>query len=252
MRFKGKNVLVTGAGHGIGLAIAQAFIDAGAHVAVNDIDSERITSALQVLGNNSCAFSGDVAVPEEARAVVLKTERALGGIDIAVSNAGIFPSQPFLEMAVDDWDRVMAVNVRGSFLICQAAAQAMVKNKRSGVIITISSGSARFARLGAAHYCASKAAVVMLTRVMALELAQYKIRVNTVSPGIVDIPGGQPLEASYKTAMTKMVPWGRMGRPEDVAQAVLLVCDPAADYITGQVIPVDGGLSSGRFGIPTS
>jgi len=92
----------------------------------------------------------------------------------------------------------------------------------------------------------------MLTRVMALELAPYKIRVNSVSPGIIDISGGQSLTEDYKRAMTRMVPWGRMGRPEDVAKIVLLVSDPAAEYMTGQVIPVDGGLSSGRFGIPTS
>ena len=155
-------------------------------------------------------------------------------------------------MDVGDWDRVMAVNLRGTFLICQAAARLMVEHKNPGIITTISSGSARFARLGAAHYCASKAAVVMLTRVMALELAPYRIRVNSVSPGIIDVAGGPPLSESYKEAMTRMVPWGRMGRPEDVANVVLLVCDPAAEYLTGQVIPVDGGMSSGRYGIPAS
>lgn len=252
MRFQGKKVLITGAGHGIGLAIARAFKDEGARLAINDIDSVRIKQALRMLGNTSFGFPGDVADSKDARKVVSKAELELGGLDIVVSNAGIFPSDPFLEMDVNDWDRVMAVNARGMFLICQAAAQAMVKSKRKGVIITISSGSARFARIGSAHYCASKAAVVMLTRAMALELAPYKIRVNSVSPGIIDIPGGQPLTEDYKRAMTRMVPWGRMGRPEDVAKIVLLVSDPTAEYMTGQVIPVDGGLSSGRFGIPTS
>ena len=146
----------------------------------------------------------------------------------------------------------MAVNARGTFLTCQAAAQRMVKKMQAGVIVTISSGSARFARAGSAHYCASKAAVVMLTRVMALELAPFGIRVNSVSPGIIDVPGGQHLSESYKQAMTRMVPWGRMGSPGDGANVVLLVCDPAAEYITGQVIPVDGGLSSGRYGISFS
>ncbi|UCE53011.1 MAG: SDR family oxidoreductase [Desulfobacterales bacterium] len=252
MRFQEKKVLVSGAGHGIGLAISRAFIDEGARVAINDIDSDRVAEALETIGNTSYGFPGDVADAQEARAVVSKAGLELGGLDIVVSNAGIYPSHPFLEMDVNDWDRVMAVNIRGTFLICQAAAQLMVQKKQEGVIITISSGSARFARVGSAHYCASKAAVVMLTQVMALELAPHRIRVNSVSPGIIDVPGGQPLSESYKQAMARMVPWGRMGRPEDVANVVLLVSDPKAEYMTGQVIPVDGGLSSGRYGIPVS
>jgi NAD(P)-dependent dehydrogenase (short-subunit alcohol dehydrogenase family) len=252
MRFQGKKVLVTGAGHGIGLAIAQAFVAEGARVAVNDINTQGIDRALVILGANSFGVPGDVADGQEAHSVVSNAVMEIGDLDIVVSNAGIYPSHPFLEMDINDWDRVMAVNVRGTFLVCQAAARRMVKKKQKGVIVTISSGSARFARVGSAHYCASKAAVVMLTRVMALELAPHGIRVNSVSPGIIDVPGGQPLSEAYKQAMTRQVPWGRMGSPKDVANAVLLVCDSAAEYITGQVIAVDGGLSSGRYGIPVS
>ena len=252
MRFQEKKVLVTGAGHGIGRAIARAFIGEGALVAINDIIPDRVAAVVEKLGSHCCGVAGDISDTEEARSVVSRAAGELGGMDIVVSNAGLYPSHAFLEMEINDWDRVMAVNVRGTFLICQAAAQRMVENKQAGVIVTISSGSARFARVGSAHYCASKAAIVMLTRVMALELAPYRIRVNSVSPGIIDIPGGQPLSETYKAAMTRMVPWGRMGNPEDVANVVLLVSDPAAEYMTGQVIPVDGGLSSGRYGIPVS
>ena len=252
MRFQEKKVLVTGAGHGIGRAIARAFIGEGALVAINDIIPDRVAAVVEKLGSHCCGVAGDISDTEEARSVVSRAAGELGGMDIVVSNAGLYPSHAFLEMDINDWDRVMAVNVRGTFLICQAAAQQMVKNKQAGVIVTISSGSARFARIGSAHYCASKAAIVMLTRVMALELAPYRIRVNSVSPGIIDVPGGQPLSEAYKQAMTLMVPWGRLGRPEDVANLVLLVSDPAAGYMTGQVIPVDGGLSSGRYGIPVS
>lgn len=252
MRFEENKVLVTGAGHGIGLAIVRAFKDEGARVAVNDIIPDRVAAVVEKLGSHCCGVTGDVADTAEAQSVVSQAEGKLGGLDIVVSNAGLFPSHAFLEMDISDWDRVMAVNVRGTFLICQAAAQLMVKQKHGGVIVTISSGSARFARVGSAHYCASKAAVVMLTRVMALELAPHNIRVNSVSPGIIDVPAGQPLSDAYKATMTNMVPWGRMGTPEDVANVVLLVSDPAAEYMTGQVIPVDGGLSAGRYGIPTS
>lgn len=252
MRFQDKRVLVTGAGHGIGLAVARAFAGEGARVVVNDINPDRVAAAVEKLGSPCFGIAGDVAATKEARSIVSHAKREFGGLDIVVSNAGIFPSHAFLEMNISDWDRVMAVNIRGTFLICQAAARLMVKQKQEGVIVTISSGSARFARVGSAHYCASKAAVVMLTRVMALELAPYRIRVNSVSPGIIDVPGGQPLSDSYKTAMTRMVPWGRMGSPEDVANVVLLASEPAAEYVTGQVIPVDGGLSSGRYGIPVA
>jgi len=252
VRFQEKKVLVTGAGHGIGLAVAQAFIGEGARVAINDIIPDRVAAVVEKLGSHCCGVAGDISDTEEARSVVSRAAGELGGMDIVVSNAGIYPSHPFLEMDVNDWDRVMAINVRGTFLICQTAAQLMVKQKHEGVIVTISSGSARFARVGSAHYCASKAAIVMLTRVMALELAPHGIRVNSVSPGIIDVPGGQPLSDNYKQAMTRMVPWGRMGCPEDVANVVLLVSEPAAEYMTGQVIPVDGGLSSGRYGIPVS
>jgi 3-oxoacyl-[acyl-carrier protein] reductase len=252
VRFQDKSVLVTGAGHGIGLAVARAFAGEGARVVVNDINPDRVAAAAEKLGSQCFGIAGDVAVTKEARSIVSHAKREFGGLDIVVSNAGIFPSHAFLEMDISDWDRVMAVNIRGTFLICQAAARLMVKQKQEGVIVTISSGSARFARVGSAHYCASKAAVVMLTRVMALELAPYRIRVNSVSPGIIDVPGGQPLSDSYKTAMTRMVPWGRMGSPEDVANVVLLASEPAAEYVTGQVIPVDGGLSSGRYGIPVA
>lgn len=252
LRFQGKKVLVTGAGHGIGQAVARAFAGEGARVAVNDINPDRVAAVVEQLSSRCCGCVGDVADTEEAGSVVFRAAAELGGLDIVISNAGIFPSHAFLEMDTSDWDRVMAVNTRGTFLICQAAARLMVEQKNPGVIVTISSGSARFARVGSAHYCSSKAAVVMLTRVMALELAPYRIRVNSVSPGIIDVPGGQPLSDTYKTAMTRMVPWGRMGSPEDVASVVLLASDPAAEYMTGQVIPVDGGLSAGRYGIPVA
>ena len=252
MRFQEKKVLVTGAGHGIGRAIARAFIGEGALVAINDIIPDRVAVVVEKLGSHCCGVAGDISDTEEARSVVSRAAGELGGLDIVVSNAGLYPSHAFLEMDINDWDRVMAVNVRGTFLICQAAAQLMVKQKHEGVIVTISSGSARFARVGSAHYCASKAAVVMLTRVMALELAPCRIRVDTVSPGIIDVPGAQPLSETYKAGMTRMVPWGRIGNPEDVANVVLLVSDPAAEYMTGQVIPVDGGLSAGRYGIPVA
>lgn len=253
MRFADKRVLVTGAGHGIGLATARAFLAQGARVVLNDVDGERLRAAVAELGSDlATGIQADVSRPDEAADMVETAVRTAGGLDIVVSNAGIYPSHRFLDMSFADFQRVMDINVAGTFLVCQAAARAMVAAQQGGCIVTISSGSARFARIGAAHYCASKAAVVMLTRTMALELAPHRIRVNSVAPGIIAVPGGPPLTPAYQQAMTAMVPWGRMGTPEDVAVAVLLVAEPGAEYLTGQVIPVDGGLSAGRYGIPIS
>lgn len=259
MRFGGMRVLVTGAARGIGLAIVRAFLAEGAAVGLNDIDEAGLASAMESLRSESgstrpavAALPGDVTDPSAAGSIVERAVRELGGLEVLVSNAGVYPSRPFLEMPVEEYDRVMNVNARGTFLVCQAAARAMVASGTRGSIVTISSGSARFARAGAAHYSASKAAVVMLTRTMALELAPHGIRVNSVSPGPIHAEGGPTLAEEYVRAISTQIPMGRVGTPEDVAAVVLLAADPTAGYMTGQVLPVDGGLTAGRFGLPTS
>lgn len=252
MRFEGKRVLVTGAAHGIGLAIARAFVEAGARVALADVDREGLAAAVDDLGDAASMHPGDVRNAADVERTVAEAEARHGGLDVVVSNAGVYPSDPFLDLDEDAWDRVMDVNAKGCFLVCRAVARRMVAAGTPGAIVTIASGSARFAREGAAHYCASKAAVVALTRVMALELARHGIRANAVSPGLIDVPGGPQLSEGYTQAMTRMIPAGRMGRPEDVARAVLFVAHPDADYMTGEVVSIDGGLSAGRYGIPTS
>lgn len=250
--FRDRGVLVTGAARGIGFAIARAFLERGARVALNDRDEAALQAAVAQLPGEPLAVAGDVREPEAVEAFVAHAAAGLGRLDVVVSNAGIYPSQAFLEMTPQQWDEVMAVNARGAFLVCQAAARRMVAQEHSGSIVAIGSGSARFAREGAAHYCASKAALEMLVRVMALELARYRIRVNAVSPGVIDVPGGPSLAADYLEAVVRRIPWGRLGRPEDVAEVVVLVCDPRAEYLTGEIIAVDGGLAAGRFGLPRS
>lgn len=250
--FGGSRVAVTGAAGGIGLAIARSFHEAGARVALADVDAARVAAAAENLGPGAEAAAVDVRDPDQVEAWAAAIERTWGGLDVLVSNAGVYPAAPFLEMTPAAWDDVLDVNLRGTFLVCQRFARGMVARGGGGAIVTIASGSARFARVGAAHYGASKAGVVALTRAMALELAPHRIRVNAVSPGIVDVPDGPPLAPGYREAMTAMVPAGRMGTPQDVASVVLMVADPAAAYLTGQDIRVDGGLSAGRYGIPTS
>jgi NAD(P)-dependent dehydrogenase (short-subunit alcohol dehydrogenase family) len=250
--FEGARVVVTGAAHGIGRAVAEAFHARGARVALLDMNQDALAETCAALGERASGVVADVGDPASLASGMARAIDDLNGVDVAVANAGIYPSCPALELTAEAWDRVMDVNARGAFLTCQAAGRAMVESGRGGTIVTMASGSARFAREGAAHYCASKAAIVMLTRVLALELARHGIRVNAVSPGIIDVPGGPTLAPEYKSTMTRAVPQERPGAPSDVAAAVLALADPDLAYVTGQILAVDGGLSAGRYGIPIS
>lgn len=166
-------VVITGAASGIGLGIAQAFHAAGGRVALGDLHKDTVECAAAVLGGDR-VFPGVVDVRDEksVQAFFAGSERALGPVTVTVANAGIFPNCPVLDMSVEEWDRVMETNLRGTFLTCQAGARSMTADGRPGKIITISSGAHASARLGGAHYCASKAGVVMFTKVLAMELAE--------------------------------------------------------------------------------
>ena len=156
-------------------------------------------------------------------------------------------------MQVDEWDRVMETNVRGVFLTCRAAARRMVAAGTAGKLITISSGAYASGRPGAAHYCASKAAVVMFTKVLALELAAARINVNCIAPGFVKVDSEMsPLTEEYVTTISRGIPWGRQGTPHDIASAALFLASPYADYVTGEVLAVNGGTSAGRAHLPFS
>jgi 3-oxoacyl-[acyl-carrier protein] reductase len=252
--FTDQVVVVTGAGAGIGQGIAAAFHAAGARVALGDVREAPLKRAAAALGPDR-VFAQAVDVRDEGSvtAFVAAAEKLLGPVAAVVANAGIYPNTPVIDMDVEEWDRVMETNVRGVFLTCRAAARTMVARGTPGKIITISSGAYASGRPGAAHYCASKAAVVMFTKVLALELATARINVNCIAPGFVRVDSEvSPLTEEYVTALTRGIPWGRQGTPRDIANAALFLASPYADYVTGEVLAVNGGTSAGRSHLPLS
>jgi 3-oxoacyl-[acyl-carrier protein] reductase len=252
--FSNAMVVVTGAGAGIGQGIAQAFHAAGGRVALGDVRKDAAQAVAAGLGGER-VFAGavDVRDAKSVQAFFAAAERALGPVTIAVANAGIYPNCPVLDMTVEEWDRVMETNMRGVFLTCQAAARSMTAGGRPGKIITISSGAYASGRAGASHYCASKAGVVMFTRVLAMELAERRIHVNCIAPGYIKVDSGtSPLTSDYEAAIMKNIPWGRAGTPADIAQAALFLASPAADYVTGETLSVNGGAMAGRAYLPLS
>ena len=209
-------VLVTGAGAGIGSGIAKAFHDAGARVALGDVRESAVARSAAKLGSSARIYTRTVDVRDaRSTAEFLEgAERALGPVTVAVANAGIYPNTPVLEMTTEEWDRVMETNVRGVFLTCQAAARSMVAHGTRGKIITLSSGAAQSGRQGASHYCASKAGVVMFTKVLALEMARHKINVNCIAPGLIEVEGEvSPLTREYVDTLTRSIPWGGSASP---------------------------------------
>jgi NAD(P)-dependent dehydrogenase (short-subunit alcohol dehydrogenase family) len=245
----GRVAIVTGAGHGIGRGIAAAFAASGASVVVADRDIERAEAVAAALD----VRDGAVALPAEVdvrshtlvEAMVERAVAELGGIDVLINNAGVYPNSPVVEMSEDEWDAVFDTNVKGMFLVSRAVARRMIARGKGGRIVNISSGAAESGRVGAAHYCASKAAVNMFTKVLALELAPHDIMVNAVGPGLIDVPDWN-LNQQYIDAIVNANPLRRMGTPEDIAHAVLYLASPGTTYTTGSILYVDGGSLAGR------
>ena len=254
--FAGKVALVTGAARGIGHGIAGSFARAGAGVAVADYaaDSAATTSAQLAAetGSPTLPVAVDVRDAASVAAMVDSTLKHFGRIDVLVNNAGVYPNSPVLEMDEAEWDAVFETNVKGAFLVCRAVGRAMIDRGEGGRIVNISSGAAVSGRRGGAHYCASKAALNMFTKVLAIELAPHKITVNAVAPGIIEVERTGDLAPEYVEAILSTLPAGRIGTPADVANAVLFLASPASTFITGAILNVDGGSTAGRTGLPFS
>src|SRR6267142_2384308 len=245
MRLRGKVALVTGAQQGIGRGIALAFAREGADVGVNYLDdrgaAEKVAQEIQPAGRRAVLVRADVAQARDAQAMVAQVLAELGGLDVLVNNAGVYPRVPFLEMREIDWDLVLDVNLKGGFFCAQAAAGAMIAGGRHGSIINLASQAIRGAVRGV-HYSASKGGVVAMTRAMALELAPRGIRVNAIAPGLTDT--AQPRYGNSEeelAAMATAVPLGRMAQPDDIASVAVFLASDDARHVTGQTVHVNGG-----------
>jgi len=245
MRLSGKVALVTGAQQGIGRAIAVALAGEGADVAVNFLDDraagEGVAGLVRGLGRKAIAVEGDVARIRDVEAMVAAVGSALGPPDILVNNAGVFPRSEFLELAEREWDHVLGVNLKGSFLCAQATARAMVAAGRPGAIVNISSSAIRGDARGV-HYSASKAGVLGLTRAMALALAPHRIRVNAIAPGLTNT--AQPRYGNTEeqiAARAREIPLGRMAEPEEIARIAVFLASDDAGWMTGELVHVNGG-----------
>jgi NAD(P)-dependent dehydrogenase (short-subunit alcohol dehydrogenase family) len=250
-----RSVFVTGAADGIGRGIATHFASSGDRVVLFDYDAEKLartTDALRAAGGTVVGVPGDVRQASHVEAAVQRAVADHDGLDIVVSNAAVYPNTPVVDMEEAEWDRVLDTNLKGSFLVVREAGRQMIKQGRGGKICLISSGAYRSARRGAAHYCASKAGLVLLAQTLALELAEHRINVNVIAPGFIEVGLRPGVSVPYREQIKHDIPWGRFGTPDEIAQSVAFLCAPEAEFITGTVLSVDGGSSAGRFHLPIS
>lgn len=249
----GKVALVTGGGRGIGRGISLALARAGADVAVNYVGhqgaAKGVMAEVEAMRRRSMVVQADVSRKTEVEAMVAAVVRELGGVDILVNNAGVLTFEPFLEMKEETWDRLLAVNLKGQFLVAQAVARGMVKRRRGRIInmASIASGQVGVGYPNIAHYCASKGGVIAMTEVMALELSPLGINVNAIAPGIIgtDMTRDMLGNEGARGILMQRIPKGRLGAPEDVAAMAAFLASDESDYCTGATFYVDGGWLAG-------
>lgn len=246
-RLAGKVAIVTGAAAGIGRATAARLVAEGARVVATDLDAAGLESLAHDVGGTLVTQTADVASEEDTRATVALAESRYGGLDVLVANAGIIPLGTLADSSLDDWDQVMSIDGRGMFLSCKYAVEAMRRTGRGGAIVCLSSISGMAGQRGQATYGPAKFVATGLTKHLAVELAEHGIRVNAVAPGTIntervrqlpDEPGGP----EYLEAIVAQHPMGRLGEPAEVAAAIAFLASDDASFITGAVLPVDGGF----------
>ncbi|UCD70501.1 MAG: 3-oxoacyl-[acyl-carrier-protein] reductase [Syntrophobacterales bacterium] len=244
MNLEGKVALITGGAQGIGKVTALLLASNGAAVAVSDINMEgalETVKEIEGLGRRGLALEGDVSNPADAERIVTATVEQLGGIDILVNNAGITRDRLLLRMTEEDWDAVLNVNLKGTFNCTKAAVKHMIKRK-SGKVVNIASVVGEMGNAGQANYAASKAGIIGLTKAIAREYAQRGINVNAIAPGYIETPMTEALAEKVRDELRGQIPMERLGIPLDVANAVYFLVSDASNYITGQVLNVNGGI----------
>jgi NAD(P)-dependent dehydrogenase (short-subunit alcohol dehydrogenase family) len=244
MNVEDRVAIVTGSGQGIGTGLARTLASRGAKVVVNDIVAEHAEAAVSTIaasGGEAIEMVADVATTEGAEAVVARAVDAWGRVDILVNNTGITRDVWLVKMSDDDWDDVVRVNLRSQFLCARAVAPGMME-RQYGRIVNIGSRAALGAA-GQANYSASKGGVISFTRALALELARFQVTVNCVAPGLVDTELFRKSREDIQERLIKTIPMGRVGTPDDIAQAVLSFACDEASYVTGQVLYVCGARS---------
>ena len=237
----GKNAIVTGSTRGIGRAVAQALADAGARVAVVGRDKSKASEIANQVGNGAQGFGCDVADTAQVSQLIADVEKEFGGIDILVNNAGITRDNLVMRLKDEDWDEVLNANLRGAFAAIRAVSRGMMK-KRSGRIINMASVVGLNGNKGQANYAASKAGLIALTKSVAKELGSRGILVNAIAPGFIETEMTDAMTPEARSALNGLIPLERLGKPEDVASAVVFLASDHASYITGQVLVVDGGM----------
>ena len=242
MELQGQVALVTGGSRGIGLAIAEELANAGAKIAVVARDEARAQAAAQGLpGEGHRGYGCDVADPEAVNALVKRVEDEMGSLDVLVNNAGVTRDNVLMRLKDDDWNAVIDTNLRGAFNTIRAASRGMMK-RRQGRVINITSVVGITGNKGQSNYAASKAGVIGLTKAVAKELASRGVLVNAVAPGYIETDMTADLPDAARDALMGQIALGRLGRPQDIAPAVRFLAGPGAQYITGQVLVVDGGM----------
>jgi NAD(P)-dependent dehydrogenase (short-subunit alcohol dehydrogenase family) len=250
-----RSVVVTGAADGIGRGIATLFAQRGDRVALLDYNAEKLartTDEIVATGGTAIGIPTDVRVADEVDAAIARAAFTHDGVDVAVNNAAVYPNTAVVNMSEDEWDMVLDTNLKGAFLFLRSAARAMIEQDRGGKLCAITSGAYRSARRGASHYCASKAGLVLLCQTLALEMAEYGVNVNVVSPGFIEVGLRPGVSVPYRERIMQDVPLGHFGEPSDIAHAVAYLCSDDAKFVTGTVLTVDGGSGAGRFHLPYS
>lgn len=245
MKAKDKVAIVTGAGRGIGKAIALALAAEGADIVIADYAIDNVQSVIDEIngyGRKAIAVKANVADPADADAIVKAAVDEFGKVDILVNNAGITRDALILKMTEQDWDAVLNVNLKGTFNCTKAVVKTLLKQKRGGRIVNMASVMGIIGNAGQANYSASKAGVIALTKTTAKELGSRGINVNAVAPGFIQTAMTDELPENVREKISDQIPLRKLGTPEDVAKVVLFLCSDDSEYITGQVIHVDGGM----------